>query len=820
MNSPDIMKVKQGAAIGGWLCFFLGAGIMYFSVWTFILYVPLFLVAFILSIAAMAQGRIVLGIVLLLATLIVPPIQWFVLTATRLDKFMKDNPVPGVEPSRQPAPPIPLATPRPIIQSAPPLTGAPRPVQDPKSAERATIDKIFHQPLRDAHAWQIQIAYTRELARNASSQPVPVFSADGDTVTYAQKQGESVTLVIANLSTHEILSRWTPQESPMSLGWSPDRKKLAYVSNTGVHIVDWATKQDISLPLTQSFGDRDCPLLWMEANKLSYCNGYADDFTLTTLDLDTLKVVSKRYSENASNPKLWNSLNGSTSIHSNCNVFQGEGEGGQNNPFLYVGEKDDPYAQSRPTFFYDDMKRIRSMGTYSHVLLNHFHSSTHFHVSPDLRHLLTIKGSSLTHHILGLREAPDRFFRADLSYRDLLDDKQKKLFGRQAEVNVPFWGYVYSPLTNPLTGSTIGPDHKRLKGRVRVIKWHDTHIEIAVAEEHIPIKAGDILSNVFSESWPSFGNWNIDFGDEWRPLRQSTNHVGIAPQQTQQQSNALDTAVVSIAKSQGSDELSKPGSTSAVTPETVQKYVTRLHVMESNQDFEALMAHYPARLRYFDNGLVDKAFVLKDKIDYSERWPIKSFEPHGEIIFKAAGENLLSVEVPLKFRVENRKAEWIDGDVTQMLLINTSTQPWQITSETGKTTRREKGQGSSAIEQAAKPAIRTSHAGLWRGPTVFRGTDGTVVNAIDTIVVSENQKFVETNWTGSGRGPFKSSATRTGDTLTWTITQGGGNSPEWRKKYSLRLTGDKTADLNISVQFIGGKWKGTSARAAGQLARR
>lgn len=87
-------NIKQGAAIGGWVCFILGIVIMYFSLWTFILYVPLLFVAFILSVIGMVQGRILLGITLLLLTIIEPPIEWLVLAATRGDKFAQKY-IPG-----------------------------------------------------------------------------------------------------------------------------------------------------------------------------------------------------------------------------------------------------------------------------------------------------------------------------------------------------------------------------------------------------------------------------------------------------------------------------------------------------------------------------------------------------------------------------------------------------------------------------------------------------------------------------------------------------------------------------------------------------
>ncbi len=76
-------NVKQGALIGAVACFAIGNILMFISLWSFIIYSPLFLAAFVLSIVAMSQKRVVGGLVMLLLTLIVPPILFFGLGAVR-----------------------------------------------------------------------------------------------------------------------------------------------------------------------------------------------------------------------------------------------------------------------------------------------------------------------------------------------------------------------------------------------------------------------------------------------------------------------------------------------------------------------------------------------------------------------------------------------------------------------------------------------------------------------------------------------------------------------------------------------------------------
>jgi len=76
-------NVKQGALIGSVACFAIGIILMFISLWSFIIYSPLFLAAFILSIVAMSQKRVAGGLIMLLLTLVVPPVLFFGLGAVR-----------------------------------------------------------------------------------------------------------------------------------------------------------------------------------------------------------------------------------------------------------------------------------------------------------------------------------------------------------------------------------------------------------------------------------------------------------------------------------------------------------------------------------------------------------------------------------------------------------------------------------------------------------------------------------------------------------------------------------------------------------------
>lgn len=86
---PVETNVKQGALIGATVCLVIGLVLMVISLWSFFLYSPLFFAAFVLSIVAMAQRRVVGGLVVLLITLIVPPALFFGLGAVRGEKAVE-----------------------------------------------------------------------------------------------------------------------------------------------------------------------------------------------------------------------------------------------------------------------------------------------------------------------------------------------------------------------------------------------------------------------------------------------------------------------------------------------------------------------------------------------------------------------------------------------------------------------------------------------------------------------------------------------------------------------------------------------------------
>jgi len=255
--------------------------------------------------------------------------------------------------------------------------------------------------------------------------------------------------------------------------------------------------------------------------------------------------------------------------------------------------------------------------------------------------------------------------------------------------------------------------------------------------------------------------------------------------------------------------------------EGVKEFVASFLRAENGTDLSQSMSKYADRVEYFNDGWVNREFVRKDKADYRSKWINHQETLKGAIRAVKNTNGYWIVNYPTRFRVQNAKGDWIEGDADNSLRLVWQDGAFSIVHQNVLVSNRTKGVSAtlgSKTEDTANLAT-VSMVGLWRGPAVFRGTDGTKVNTNYTIIVSRGEKTVQTNWNGSGRGPFTSFVTRRGDSLKWSITQGR-NSPEWRNEYTLQLSRNNQASLVVVVHFIGGRWKGTNARAAGELIRR
>lgn len=173
-NTEVKTNVKQGALIGAFVCFTIGVVLMFFSLWTFIIYSPLFLAAFILSIVAMAQKRIAGGISALLLTLIVPPLLFFTLAAVRSQSTQQAVSKALAQAAAETTSSVGVELPETIMPPLPTLEPTPEP---PSSWELKTETS----PIDDSK--------TYILRRNAEEEIGTGFFASTPTLIIRHKEG-------------------------------------------------------------------------------------------------------------------------------------------------------------------------------------------------------------------------------------------------------------------------------------------------------------------------------------------------------------------------------------------------------------------------------------------------------------------------------------------------------------------------------------------------------------------------------------------------------------------------------------------------------
>jgi hypothetical protein len=124
----------------------------------------------------------------------------------------------------------------------------------------------------------------------------------------------------------------------------------------------------------------------------------------------------------------------------------------------------------------------------------------------------------------------------------------------------------------------------------------------------------------------------------------------------------------------------------------VKRYVTDyIRSGESTSESSALeLGFYADNVDYFDNGIVDRAFIAKDVRNYSARWPNRAFHiEDNHVAVRAVNDNTVRAEFVLQFTVRNLKKS-IRGAVRNVMLIDYSRgEPKIVSIKSNTISRRE-----------------------------------------------------------------------------------------------------------------------------------
>ncbi len=487
-------EVKQGGAIGGWVCFGLGVLSMYLSVWSFFIYGPLFFVAFILAIVAMAQKRIGSGITLLLCSLVIPPILWFYLGLTRTAKTVENATKWMAEQGRPAArtpSPTPISTP---ISSAVRVPSSTAKAASPDNGQSSgipaetvvSIKRILASDISGLDARSISMGLRVNLGTDAGSLHPCGFSQSGDLFAYFVLSDSTATLKVREVNSLAIRYSIRLQSTPEIVLWGPDDKSM-FITGSGYNILRLDEGRLIKLPVQGDFGGSE--FFWPSANEIVAL----DRNRVSTLNLDNLTTRSGTVDDDTRDQNLQRLR--PKNIHSRCILTEEE---------LLTFEK--------------ELLLKNRDGSYASSVIRG--NNLHVVARPDLHVAFLMSGRPRDpEELIALYfgpSNPEKYrWKLALDHRQI---KDKKLFAEYRAANATFTAKIYGKARNPLNGSVVGPDTSQLKGKVRIVSWRDGYVVVETEAKTRDFQVGDIAAEITTPQLNQFGNWSFSFTGLWLPL--------------------------------------------------------------------------------------------------------------------------------------------------------------------------------------------------------------------------------------------------------------------------------------------------------------
>jgi serine/threonine protein kinase len=108
-----------------------------------------------------------------------------------------------------------------------------------------------------------------------------------------------------------------------------------------------------------------------------------------------------------------------------------------------------------------------------------------------------------------------------------------------------------------------------------------------------------------------------------------------------------------------------------------------------NADISGMVADYADRVDYYENGMVDRSFIARDRQTYSAGWPSVKIVPVGGIrISEPAGTDRVTIWFDYRFDARNSKGIHSLGDAANVWVLDTSYGGLKIVSEKQTVTNR------------------------------------------------------------------------------------------------------------------------------------
>ncbi|HEV2841852.1 MAG TPA: serine/threonine-protein kinase [Chthoniobacterales bacterium] len=122
----------------------------------------------------------------------------------------------------------------------------------------------------------------------------------------------------------------------------------------------------------------------------------------------------------------------------------------------------------------------------------------------------------------------------------------------------------------------------------------------------------------------------------------------------------------------------------------IEKFVYE-HLRKSvNADISGMIADYADRVDYYENGLVDRSFIVKDRQTYTAGWPFVQIVPRGGVRISETNSDRVTIWFDYRFDARNRKGIHSLGDTANIWVLDTSDGGLKIVSEKQTVTNRKR----------------------------------------------------------------------------------------------------------------------------------
>lgn len=495
---------------------------------------------------------------------------------------------------------------------------------------------------KSATAGEITIFARRGFGRVEPRSPV-VISGGSRFLAFWPSAYQGMVEVV-DLHRAATVGRFSPGGQGRSMSFSPDAKRMICERPSEVArfaVVEVDSGKVTSLPMPRGKEVPACRLLWWEDNEVLLFSDRKGDLLL---NLQTLLV------SDADASSRWKNLTSDrqNEIRESGAAAFGEaswrpkaavrplaaelpetlGTSGWN---MACGNQWGLEELSRP---FVNLSLAIARGNADRVLL-----------SPDRAKLVLVQNDLLTVLYLGVTAKPPLAYSLDM-HRKPDECEEAKAVAKAMETH-DLAALVYAPMINPLNGKVVGPDRGRIKAHLRFTKWDGEKASAWVRALFLPVETGDIVADLHlyaerdgkllavrkKEPW-----WTvIDAGSADPAGGVPTNEDLAKLREAAETKNRKPPALLEPLPLPQPIVVPTPASKEqqpdapAANAKAIRDFVIAHHRKASGGDIAGMVADYAERVDHFNNGVVNREFILKDEIEYHAKYVFVNEEVKGDI---------------------------------------------------------------------------------------------------------------------------------------------------------------------------------------------